>query len=380
MNTCRFKENQILFFLFCIAIFFFSSCEKEKETSQHTIDYRLEPYLNRFVEEGKKRGKFVDIGKEGGLILEFADLTPPTIGLCYPHAKPVRIQIDRTYWEETTQSPNRENLREEVIFHELGHGFIGKRGHKNSFLPNEEWASMMCGEPQINGRSWFLNFNGYRKDYYLDELFNPKTTTVPEWSKPAVFDGNKGMFLLDERNSEFKIPSSSGNQNLLASLYSTESFISTDFYMEMEIAVSFVVKDDGGFSGIFAGNKRLDDYNYFTIEPNNRSVAANHKCRLAPFAEVSMGDKYKREGYNKLAISKRGNELFFYVNDQLVYRNDYQIPSYNTFGIIVPVRGSVSIKNFAIYADESVALRVAKQAENPVILGEVSIPGVRYLK
>ncbi len=365
MNNHCFKIDRILSILFCTAAFFFFSCEKEK--TKFTIDQELEPYLNLFLEEGKKRGRFVDIEKEGGLILEFADLTPPVIGLCYSSI-PIRVQIDKTYWQKTTESLNRENLREEVVFHELGHGFL-KRGHKNTVLENDEWASMMCGEPQINGRSWFLNFNGFRKEYYLDELFN-SNTPIPEWSKPAVFDGNKGDFILDKVETDVILPNSF-DTNLLRPLYSTMATISSDFYVEIDFVLV-----NGEFSGIFAGNDRLDTYNYFTVSTDNRSLVMNNKCAI-PFAEVMTGDKYQQGGaYNKLAISKRGDMLFFYINDKLVYQNDYQIPSYNTFGIIIPTRGSVSIKSLEVYADENVVLRSAKQAGSPVILGEVAIPEI----
>jgi hypothetical protein len=392
MSICRFPKSQILFFIFsCVVFFLFSSCEKEDDAIRHSIDYKLEPYLNRFLEEGIKRGKMVDISKNGGLILEFADLTPPTIGLCY-FSKPVRVQIDRTYWEETTKSPNRENLREEVVFHELGHGFLS-RGHRNDVLQNNEWTSMMCGEPQTNGRSWNLNFNGYRKEYYLDELFNPKIP-VPEWSKPAVFDGNKGTLLYSEdysfsvprfqsegpltfeiKNGEYRISSSVNQNQRVALLYDFP--LSTDFYMEMEMSVFFAL-NNGEFSGVFAENV-YSDYNYFSITSNNRSFVANNKC-IMPFAEVLISDKYQREKYNKLAISKCGDELFFHINDKLVYRNDYQLFSYNKLGIIIPAKGSVSIKNYAVYADENTSLRSMKQTENPVVLGEIAIRKIKYLR
>jgi len=143
------------------------------------------------------------------------------------------------------------------------------------------------------------------------------------------------------------------------------------------MSASFVLKDRS-ISGVFAGNDQ--SANYFTVSSGNRSYAVNTEC-VVPFAEVLIGDKYRHETYNKLALCKRGEELFFYINDELVYRNDYEgSSSYNTLGIIVPAKGGVSIKNFAVYTDENTTLRAAKPIGNPTPLREVSLPGMRYLK
>ncbi len=359
-------------FFLCFFVLLLFSCGKDD--IPHSVDSSLESYLDRFLAEAAKRGKTLDINKEGGVIMEFADLEPPVIGLCY-HLLPIRIQIDRTYWKETADAPNRENLREDVVFHELAHGFLG-RAHINDSLPNNEWASMMCGEPQVNGRNWAVNFNGYRKSYYLDELFD-MNTSVPDWSYPASFDGDKGIliesddysshpsdirqqgvFTIKTGNGTCEI-SSSDSKNVLFSLYDTK--IATDFYMEVEMYVSSI--PDGGISGIFSGCKSSSEesHNYFSVSSGNRSRASNTKC-IVPFAEVLVSDKYRNGTYNKLALSKRGEELFFYINDELVYRNDYQLPEYNKFGIIIPAMGSVSMRNYAVYSGQNPSVLKAGKA------------------
>ena len=391
MNFHNFCKGRILLLLSCFFVLFLFSCGKED--IPRSINSELEPYLDRFLAEGAKRGKTLDIDKKGGLIMEFADLTPPTIGLCYS-SLPVRIQIDRTYWKKTVDSDNKENLREDLVFHELGHGLL-KRGHRNDSLPNNEWTSMMCGEPQVNGRDWAVNFNGYRKNYYLDELFNEKTP-VPDWSSPATFDGNRG-YLWDFTDYSLWSPSvytkepltfktgngvreisSSDDGNIPVALYS--ALITTDFCMEMEMFVSFDLKES--ISGLFAGDNQSnpENFNYFTVSSGNRSNAGNIKC-IVPFAEILISDKFQRESYNKLALCKRGGELFFYINNKLVYRNDYQLRAYNMFGIIVPAKGSVSIRNQALYAGQAAsALKAGEQVKEVRILHGISIPGADYLR
>ena len=74
-------------------------------------------YVQRFENEGRLRGKSIDIKKQG-LIVEFADFTGQDIVGLTKYEDPIRIQIDRTYWNE-----NSDIYREFVMFHELGHGF-----------------------------------------------------------------------------------------------------------------------------------------------------------------------------------------------------------------------------------------------------------------
>ena len=235
----------------------------------------------------------------------------------------------------------------------------------------------------------------------MDELFDTKTP-IPEWSLPATFDGDTGylwhsedytfsndstwtnrllpFFTFKTGNGVYQI-SSSDNNNRLLSLH--EDYIQADsFYIEVEMLASF---PSSGISGIFGGYEQSisnHSFNYFTVSSGNRSYAFNTDCMSAPFAEVLISDKFRHGTYNKLALSKRGDELFFYINDELVYRNDYQLPLYNRLGVVIPARGSVSIKNYAVYtAEQSSGLRAARPAENlPRVYVLPPLPGMEYLR
>ena len=403
MTFYSFQKERIQLLILCFFALFLFSCGEDDVP--HTVDSTLEPYLDRFLAEGAKQGKNLNIDKNGGLIMEFADLTPPTIGLCYP-SLPVRIQIDRKYWKDTENSANRENLRENVVFHELAHGFLGRK-HRNDSLPNNEWTSMMCGEPQVNGRNWAVNFNGRRKDYYLKELFDVNTP-IPEWSLPQTFDGDKraaNPFKSEDYTFEYskggtinndlfyKIEDGfctyycTGIQNQLFFILSKEQradltgLIKNDFYFEVNIYASF---DNSGVTGLSAGcmTDRNKSYNYVSISHDDRAYPYHSDC-FAPFAEVSVRDKFKKGEENKLALCKRGEELFFYINDQLVYRNDYnyKLDFYNDFGIIVPAKGSISVRNYALYSSDVNTLLRSKQlaTDNPYTY-TIPLPGVNYSK
>ena len=67
--------------------------------------------------------------------------------------------------------------REALVFHELGHAVLN-RGHKASTLSNGAKASIMHEKPQGLYEAATLN----RREYYIDELFNPDTPE-PDWAK-----------------------------------------------------------------------------------------------------------------------------------------------------------------------------------------------------
>ncbi len=367
--------------LFCILLVILSTSCRDK-FQRYDVDGELDPYLQLFLQEGKKRGMNFDVEKNG-LLMEFTDLEEPTIGLC-TYQNPLLVQIDRPYWEETTQYEDQENLRQNVVFHELGHGLLNRR-HDNSLLPNLEWKSIMCGGTPVEGRDWSVNFNGYRKEYYLNELFNIRTA-VPEWSQPMTFDGNKGT-LTSELDLTQSYHSTNGNlsiriQNNVLTIVSADEentpypltrreVITSDFYFET--TMKYTSASDLGFIGPFA----LYDYdrngiyqykprsretpindgiNYLAIHPAEEGdmfFLLNSNCYL-PIAEILLNGLYKRNDYNKFSIAKRDGEIFYYLNDQLVFRNDYQadVP-YLELGILVPPAAKVEIISSALYAGNS---------------------------
>lgn len=363
----------------------FSSCHKE--SLEYSVDGTLDPYLQMFLDEGKKRGFDFNV-EENGLIVEFAKLEGNTIGLC-TYQSPLLIQIDKNYWEETTDYENQEDLRQNVVFHELAHGLLN-RPHDNSLLPNEEWKSIMCGGDEIPGRVWSINFNGYRKEYYLNELFNVKTE-APEWSQPQQFVGEKGTLIAEldlgqsyngtdaynnrylMRNHIYTISSGNSESNIIK-LWDGEG-IKTDFYFETVMNIYMGEKE--GFTGIvglydydkdgvYTPQKRTrlkpvnDGCNYIAIFKNDESDLSyknsffllNSNC-FSPIAGYSGSTLFKQDEYNKLAISRHDGELFFYLNDKLLFRNDYQAEEdYIAFGIVLPAGGKVDITSVELYGED----------------------------
>lgn len=168
--------------LFFIIISF--SCKESVEPTVYQVDKGLQVYLDKFMEEAKKRG--INVTSEN-LILKFGSTTEQICGRCVKAKnegqRTVTIIDNLTCWQ---QAPY-EN-REALVFHELGHCLLG-RVHRDDLLPNGIESSIMNSkgngfyEPCV----YDITGNGscdktYRRSYYIDELFDEKTI-VPVWGK-----------------------------------------------------------------------------------------------------------------------------------------------------------------------------------------------------
>ena len=78
-------------------------------------------------------------------------------------------------------------MLEVLIFHELGHCVLG-RLHQNDYLPNGDPKSLMI-QNELDQYACVYDLSGdndcnnlFKREYYLDELFDP-TTPTPDWAQ-----------------------------------------------------------------------------------------------------------------------------------------------------------------------------------------------------
>jgi len=198
------KNIYVLFIV--LGLSFFSCQQKEvlPMNGEITIAPEFQPYVNQFVEEAAIRGNTIDFS-DTGLIMQFSTLSLGTAAQCQELGDDRRgnhnILFDETLW--ALEAPPRKAF---LVFHELGHCELG-RNHLNAQLANEEWKSMMQGaianatlSDKDQGRP--VVFYGFRRDYYLDELFD-ETTTSPDWSNRTIQYSNLAstVSLFDTINS-----------------------------------------------------------------------------------------------------------------------------------------------------------------------------------
>lgn len=358
----------------CMLIMLCFSCKKE---DTYQVEAELDPYLQMFLQEGAKRGFNFNV-EENGLLMKFADLQAPTIGLC-TYSEPLLVQIDRTYWQEVTKYENCEDLRQNVVFHELAHGLLN-RDHDNGILTNGEWKSLMCGGDTYLERSWQVNFCGERRQYYLDELFNP-SMPQPEWANYGdSFSGEKGSlyYELDLNNPKAKTDEDGNSFTISDGLYTVylnsesntilpigkEEQVTGDCYFEATLYTHMSnVNACIGVGVEYTDAHNQKAYNSFLISKNYmyneyRAYPANTKCQ-PNFAEVSI--RYGVCDVNnetKLSIERTGNEYYFYVNDQLIYRHDYDADKpINRFNLIIPGKTETYVTSFKCYKKTEASIK-----------------------
>lgn len=348
-----------LLFILLVALSL-SSC---KDDPTYRVDSTLNEYLQRFLNEGASRGKNFDL-KEQGIIVEFGDLEGDIAGRCY-YEDPIRIEIDKAYWDNISKAVNYEELRENLVFHELGHGLLNRR-HINDYLPNGDWKSIMCGGTVKDNRSWNINYRSIRKSYYLDELFN-QYIAVPYWATkvfadlvtetPVVEDefnttgfwpsGNNSGYSASATGGVYSFENKGTNGSYVVRPVALES--TADFYIESKFKI--VDESIDTQCGIIFGNGDTPvSVNYFTINNNQRMFMGHSYC-YGWYTELLKSTLIAND-YNTIGIRKIGLEMYYYINGQCVYYDQLSINKNGTvFGFEVAGSSTLLVDYFHIYSN-----------------------------
>ncbi|MCB0664577.1 MAG: hypothetical protein KDC80_02090 [Saprospiraceae bacterium] len=170
---------------FCLCLLLFAHCQQD-EPIQPIVDIHpdFQSIVDLFVLEAAGRGKEIEIDN---LILQYAGALDQNIcGECNSLASLDRVQKEIRVNADPCWQHERE--LEALIFHELGHCIL-QRPHLSDTLPNGDPKSMMIeGDITIYAPCRYVVDdpaecnNLHKRDYYIDELFNPNTP-VPNWAK-----------------------------------------------------------------------------------------------------------------------------------------------------------------------------------------------------
>ena len=169
------RSFKLLFFSFILLV----SCSDGEGLID--VDPEFQVFVDEFVEEAANRGIEIDF-RDTGLSVQFSDFALHDIG-GFCRLSSHMIEINKEDW--FALSPSR---RSQLLFHELGHCEL-RRGHTNDKLTDLSWISLMRGRP-FDGieENLPVPFFGFRRDYYIDELFDPNTP-APDWANIS-FDPN----------------------------------------------------------------------------------------------------------------------------------------------------------------------------------------------
>lgn len=177
-------RGTLVLFICCLML---AGCSNEDALDPtFEVPEALRFYVDAFYLEASKRGVNLE---QDNLLVRYGALSEEA--LC-GHCNSTNVfnslqKIVTISNERNLQCWNNKETLEALIFHELGHCLLG-RDHNNLLLPNGDPVSLMI-QNSINqytscvyqfGDDDSCNFT-FKRDYYLDELFNPQTP-APEWA------------------------------------------------------------------------------------------------------------------------------------------------------------------------------------------------------
>ena len=167
-----------LFSFVLVVLFLATACQEDNPIFQEVpqeedirqsqiypnVDVRLWPYFAAFEEAAAMRGWEVDLSSSNitGEIVEIDE--EHVAGQCSYHSQGAKdVTIDLEFWNRSSNL-----FKEFIIFHELGHCYLG-RGHREDAFGNGTCKSIMrSGLEDCRD-----NYRTNTRNLYLDELFNP---------------------------------------------------------------------------------------------------------------------------------------------------------------------------------------------------------------
>lgn len=163
-----------LIYLLLTAVLCFS-CQ-DRRVKVYDVPNDMQPFVSSFLVEAGKRGHRLVIDD---LIITYKyNIVTAKIhaaGLCrkrFGHTPIIFIDTTSPNWRASDVS------KEQLVFHELCHCILG-RGHNPDTLMNGNFASIM----KPSGETIYgAILNHFKREYYLDELFNPKAEK-PAWAQ-----------------------------------------------------------------------------------------------------------------------------------------------------------------------------------------------------
>jgi hypothetical protein len=164
----------------------FLGCKKDprQATPVYYVPAEFEPLVSRFVQEAAQRGRPLSITN---LIIKYdSTVSAAYCAVCNTLSADPAVQKIISV-NPKVQCYRNAKEQEVLFFHELGHCVLN-RPHNNQSMPNGDPKSIMvegkldlyspCRYP-IGGA---CPDNSFKRDYYLDELFD-ESTPVPSWAR-----------------------------------------------------------------------------------------------------------------------------------------------------------------------------------------------------
>lgn len=148
---------------FIVILTLLASCQKGADTAPAiSVEVAFQAYFDRFEAEGALRGLDINLAATpiGAVFSE--ELAAGQAGLCTQYTSGIsRIEIRPAAW-----SAANDLEREHLIFHELGHCYLG-RAHDDA----KDAAGFCLSIMQSGSGDCRYNYRNRTRAAYLDELF-----------------------------------------------------------------------------------------------------------------------------------------------------------------------------------------------------------------
>lgn len=348
-----------LYFLSVVVLL--AACKREDvPVKVYDVPSELQVYIDLFEQEAAKRGQNINI--DNLRVLYEGDLVNGTAaGTCtYPHASdPIpTVRFDTTSLNWTNNASSKELL----VFHELGHCVLNRREHRDDLLPNGNYSSIMRSTgAQVYGGA----LNDYKRDYYLDELFDP-TTSAPDWATnfPVyVSPGTAGLTsvfiedFVDNRNF-WNLGSSANvattiNNSVLAftSKSETTAFFTTketDLTPTADFVIEASLKIAAGENSVMVqwGGPGSDKLNFFGFTPGKSAFVGNWTEGIVAARELT---NITPTEFTKLTIRKEGSKYYMYVNETIFDVLSYETLQGSIIGFYVGALTTLNVDYVHVY-------------------------------
>ncbi|MDA3820047.1 MAG: hypothetical protein PF590_06285 [Candidatus Delongbacteria bacterium] len=341
-----------------VGLVFLTSCKSD----WYNVPESTEPYVEKFDTYAQQQGIEFDF-EEIGLIIEFSNLGEDTAARCN-YEDPIRIELDEETWAEAN-----EDTREAIMMRYMALGFLNRQ-NTNAVFPNGEWTSLMRGTPYEVDKKMHhtLNYFGFRKPYYVDELFT-ENRYWPWWADHQTsYDSIhelESVTLLNEQflgdvnvweqtnmtleaeinNGEFRLQNGSNSSEI--AFYDHDLDMEDDFKMECIIKIENSNSSD--FSGFIWGASDHNAYYFTGYDLQHNVLISNSKENFNYcFSYVENENIADFLNYNKLTVVHLNDLVYVFLNENFVYLTDIHELYGDRFGFKVGANSTLGVDRLTI--------------------------------
>lgn len=329
----------------------FAACNKG---GRYDVPPEVDVYVQRFIEEGNKRGHDIKIKRLKVTYNEDLELEEGNvIGRCAQGFESPRKPIIELHPDFELLSPEAQ---EQLVFHELGHCILD-RHHDDRIMANGHFESTM------NSHFWnYIAGQDYKREHYLDELFSDEVN-APSWvnfgfaysdvdpaTKTVVFedefnDNSNGWnapagHFLAVHNGNLEL---GANSNTGASVLANVNVPNASNY---EIEAIIKLRRDHNFPAGLVWNA-AEEFNLYGFNLDGETSIGDLQFDNNLVTATPCG--LSETGFNKLTVRYQDGTLYFFLNERQVDQAETTNFNLNSIGLLVGSASNIHVDALRVY-------------------------------